>query len=161
MKNSKLKILCAIFLVAALVACEKEEDNYESKNIPVGTVFDDIKIEDSDQREETVESSEKADKDKEKDESEDNLDSSEESEENETDETDENTEHEPRFMATSVNANLRSSASQLQNNVVTTVPPNTSLMVLEENIGTEGQWARVEYNNQTYYIMTDLLYELY
>lgn len=128
----------AIFFVSS---CQKEE-HYESKNLPVKSVFDDISTDEESDEKIVEEANEK----EENQVIEESLDSSKEDEK-----VDEGEEIEINQAV-----NIRSTP-EFGDNIVETLEPNTRVKILNRNIGEDGQWAEIEYNDQIYYIAMEFI----
>lgn len=139
--KSKLIIVSLLFFIS-LSSCQKKEDTYVSKNLPIETVFDKMNSDEKELSENSNQTSnneeEKKDENQENNEENQNLNS-----ENKT---------ENQVLVTSQDINIRSTPEFSDDNVVQLLASGSEITVLEKNVGNDQQWARIQYQDQVYYI---------
>ncbi|MDD7464242.1 MAG: SH3 domain-containing protein [Anaerococcus sp.] len=134
-------IALMLALTFTLAGC-KEEEHYESKNLPIESVFDDISSEDS---KEDKEKSDKKEEDKKDEKKEDKK---------KTENTDENQEEESYLTQNPINIR---STPEFGDNVVEQIETGTEIKILEKNIGEDNNWAKIVYQDKVYYISMEIL----
>ena len=135
MKN-KLKFLLLILSLSLLLSSCKEKEHYESRDVNVETVFDTIELNKNNEVKEEEETEQL------------------EEEENENNKNNDKLLEKAQVLDGGIN--LRS-APEFGDNVVIQSESGMEITILEQNIGEDSKWAKIEYDELIYYINMEVL----
>lgn len=141
-------IALVVTLTLILTACKKEE-HYESKNLPIESVFDSVSSEQEGENNEKENNDNSETPQDNKQENNDNNDNKNENSDNSEDNVEET------FVAPNI-INIRSTP-EFGDNIVKQIDPGTEIKITEKYIGKDNNWAKIVYEDKVYYISMDLL----
>lgn len=160
----KKNIIVLIFIFTFILSACKKEEHYESKNLPIKSVFDDLSSEDIQNKDENLEK-DNQDIDDNKQSTKENGTGEDNSEKEKGDNNDknninnvdrENENNEVETIVTQNTINIRSTP-EFGDNVVKQIETGKELKILEKNIGEDNDWAKIEYEDQVYYVNMEVI----
>lgn len=132
--NNKKSILSLLLVLVLILSACKEEEHYESKNLPIKSVFDDMA----------------AGKDNTENKDNERNDNQAVDEDN----PDDNRQTQDDTFVIQYKANARS-APEFGDNILGQIDPGTEVTILERNVGQDKNWAKISYNDQEFYMSMD------
>lgn len=139
-----------MFAFSFLLSSCKEQEHYESKNLSIKSVFDNMSLDDDKKNTNNI-----SVKDKDKQESKKIEEKKEDDEDNNENEKNNDEQKEEKFILKDV-VNMRSTP-EIADNVVRQLDVGTEIKILEKNIGSDKKWMKIEYNNEIYYMSMEIL----